>query len=152
MNISDIIEQFIKDLIKMSEYGVIEVQRSNLAERFRCVPSQINYVLTTRFSLEKGFVVESKRGGGGYIRIQKLNIPNEKVFYELLIGTIGGTISQSTANDMISRLYEEELLTSDEFLLFKSILSREVLDLPSPVNDQIRANILKTAIKVILSR
>jgi len=152
MNISDIIEQFIKDLLKTSELGVIEVQRSDLAGKFQCVPSQINYVLSTRFTLEKGFVVESKRGGGGYIRIQKLNIPNEKVFYELLIETIGGTIPQSTANDLIYRLYEENLLTKEEFLLYKSILSREVLDLPSPVRDEIRANILKAVVKVILSR
>ncbi|TCS81583.1 CtsR family transcriptional regulator [Tepidibacillus fermentans] len=151
-NISDIIEQFIKDLIKTSETGEIEIQRSELAEKFQCVPSQINYVLNTRFSLEKGFVVESKRGGGGYIRIKKINIPTEQTFYEIIMKAIGEEISQSTAYDLISRLLDEELLNQEEFLLFKSILSREVLDLPLPIRDQIRANILKTLIKVIFSR
>ena len=68
-NISDIIEQYLKQVIDLSNNNVIEIKRNEIADRFECVPSQINYVINTRFTLERGFVVESKRGGGGYIRI-----------------------------------------------------------------------------------
>ncbi len=70
-NISDIIEQYLKQVIDLSNNNVIEIKRNEIADRFECVPSQINYVINTRFTLERGFVVESKRGGGGYIRIIK---------------------------------------------------------------------------------
>lgn len=72
-NISDIIEQYLKQVIDLSNNNVIEIKRNEIADRFECVPSQINYVINTRFTLERGFVVESKRGGGGYIRIIKSN-------------------------------------------------------------------------------
>ena len=63
-NISDIIEQYLKQVIDLSNNNVIEIKRNEIADRFECVPSQINYVINTRFTLERGFVVESKRGGG----------------------------------------------------------------------------------------
>ena len=70
-NVSDIIEQYLKHILQESPEGAVEIQRNDLADQFQCVPSQINYVISTRFTLEKGYFVESKRGGGGYIRIQK---------------------------------------------------------------------------------
>ena len=74
-NVSDIIEQYLKSMLLESPQGLVEIQRNDLADRFSCVPSQINYVISTRFTLEKGYVVESKRGGGGYIRIQRIQLP-----------------------------------------------------------------------------
>ena len=71
-NISDIIESYLKQVLEMSEKEIVEIKRNEIADKFQCVPSQINYVINTRFTIEKGYVVESKRGGGGYIRIIKV--------------------------------------------------------------------------------
>ena len=68
---SDMIEEFIKELFDDEDY--IEIQRNDLAEHFNCVPSQINYVISTRFKPSQGYYVESKRGGGGHISIRKVN-------------------------------------------------------------------------------
>ena len=72
MRVSDLIEEFIKDLFDENEY--IEIQRTDLAQQFNCVPSQINYVISTRFKPSQGYYVESKRGGGGCIKIKKVNL------------------------------------------------------------------------------
>ncbi|MDV2583569.1 CtsR family transcriptional regulator, partial [Alkalibacillus haloalkaliphilus] len=71
-NISDIIEKYLKQVLEMSEADHVEIKRSEIADKFQCVPSQINYVINTRFTIERGYIVESKRGGGGYIRIMKV--------------------------------------------------------------------------------
>ena len=85
-SISDIIERYLKKIINESEDGVIEIKRSELADIFQCVPSQINYVISTRFTVEKGYIVESKRGGGGFIRIQKVRYKNRhEIFDEMLV-------------------------------------------------------------------
>ncbi|KXG44868.1 CtsR family transcriptional regulator [Tepidibacillus decaturensis] len=151
-NISDIIEQFLKTALEFSDDGVIEVQRSELAEKFQVVPSQINYVISTRFSLEKGFSVESKRGGGGYIRIKKLEIESNDSFYKALNELIGSEIAQSQAITIIERLKEEKIINENEYSIIKSIISREVLSLPLPIRDQIRSNILKATLRVIFSK
>ena len=77
MGISDLIASFLQDSLDTAENGVLEVQRSDLAQRFNCVPSQINYVMSTRFSPERGYIVESRRGGNGYIRITRVRVDRE---------------------------------------------------------------------------
>ncbi|NLK42961.1 MAG: CtsR family transcriptional regulator, partial [Tissierellia bacterium] len=72
--LTNIIERFLKSLIDAQEDGIIEIQRNELAEKFNCAPSQINYVLSTRFTPYKGYYIESRRGGGGYIKIIKVSI------------------------------------------------------------------------------
>ena len=79
MRMSDMIEEFIKELFE--EENKIEIQRNDLAEKFNCVPSQINYVISTRFRPSQGYYVESKRGGGGHIRIKKINITKSNYFF-----------------------------------------------------------------------
>jgi len=151
-NISDVIEHFLKSLIELSEDSTIEVQRSSLAEKFQCVPSQINYVISTRFSFEKGFSVESKRGGGGYIRIKKICIVSDRSFYEALKAIIGSEINQSTALDILERLKDEKYISLNEYELIRSIINIDVLDLSSPARDQLRANTLTALLKVIFSK
>ena len=77
MGISDLIANFLQDCLDESGDGVLEIQRGELAQRFNCVPSQINYVMSTRFSPERGYIVESRRGGNGYIRITRVQVDRE---------------------------------------------------------------------------
>lgn len=149
--ISDVIEQFLKNIIDISN-GEIELQRSTLAEQFQCVPSQINYVISTRFSIDKGFIVESKRGGGGYIRIKKLEINSDDTFYELINNAIGYEISQNTAVSILDRLLDENYISIREYELMKAIISRETINLELPDRDIIRSNIMKISLKIIFSK
>ncbi|WP_134702169.1 CtsR family transcriptional regulator [Ammoniphilus sp. YIM 78166] len=148
-NISDIIEQHLKSILQQSRSGTIEIQRSELADRFQCVPSQINYVISTRFSAEKGYVVESKRGGGGYIRIRKIEISGSKNLYHLLMEMIGETISQSTAENILARLEEDGFISLREALIMKAAISRDVLSFEFHIRDQIRAAIMRAMITQI---
>ncbi|MFM1654425.1 CtsR family transcriptional regulator [Brevibacillus sp. B_LB10_24] len=152
-NISDVIEQHLKRILQESPTGSIEIQRSELADLFQCVPSQINYVINTRFTIEKGYIVESKRGGGGFIRIRKGQIVNRAKLQELLTEElIGNSISQSVGYSIIDRLLEEGIINSREALLMKTATSRSVLGVELELRDQLRANILKHMIAVILIR
>lgn len=150
-NISDIIEQHLKSIITESPNGSIEIQRSELADLFQCVPSQINYVINTRFTVQKGYIVESKRGGGGYIRIRKVQIVSKARLQELLTEElIGESIAQSVGNAIVERLLEDGLVNHREAALMKIATSRNVLTLEPEIRDRIRANILKQMIAAIL--
>ncbi len=150
-NISDIIEQHLKNILQTSQNGWIEIQRSEIAEMFQCVPSQINYVINTRFTIEKGYIVESKRGGGGYIRIRKAQIVCKSRLQELLTEElIGDSISQNVGYAIIDRLFEEGLINTRESTLMKIATSRNVLIVDPQVRDRIRAMILKQMIASIL--
>lgn len=91
-NMSDIIEQYIKRLFEESNEDVVEIQRANIAQRFDCVPSQLNYVIKTRFTNEHGYEIESKRGGGGYIRITKIENKDATGYINHLLQLIGPSI------------------------------------------------------------
>jgi len=149
-NISDLIEQYLKKLLEDSLHDCIEVQRSKLASHFNCVPSQINYVLSTRFSTGHGYIVESKRGGGGFIRIEKLNLNKEVNLILRICDLIGDSISHTKASGLIQRLLEEELITSREARLMSSAISDSVLRLNLPVRDRLRALLLKAMVTEIL--
>ncbi len=149
--LSDTIEEFIKDL--MGEYeGKIELQRNELAEHFNCAPSQINYVLATRFTPDKGYIIESRRGGGGYIRVVRLKIEESEHLFRLVTTRIGETISQRNANDVIRRLVESDLVTKNEGALMEAAISDKALSIPAMLKDKIRASILKQLVLVLLSK
>ncbi|MGG1662263.1 CtsR family transcriptional regulator [Brevibacillus sp. NRS-1366] len=150
-NISDIIEHHLKNIITESPNGAIEIQRSELADLFQCVPSQINYVINTRFTVQKGYIVESKRGGGGYIRIRKVQIVSKARLQELLTEElIGESITQNVGNAIVERLFEEGLVNIREATLMKIATSRNVLTVETELRDRLRANILKQMIAAIL--
>lgn len=152
-NISDIIEQHLKRILTESPDGSIEIQRSELADIFQCVPSQINYVINTRFTVEKGYVVESKRGGGGYIRIRKVQIVSKAKMQELLTEElIGESITQGVGYAIIDRLLEEKLVSQREAALMKIATSRSVLLVDAELRDRLRATMLKQMIATILLR
>lgn len=149
-NISDMIEKYLKDLIAKSRQGQVEIQRNLLAEKFDCVPSQINYVLSTRFTVEHGFIVESRRGGGGYVRIVKLTMDNRVDTVCYLCDLIGDSISQYGLEGIINRMLEEGLITGREAAMMRAALRRDTLRLALPARDQLRALILKSMIISLL--
>lgn len=132
-NISDIIEQYLKQVIDLSNNNVIEIKRNEIADRFECVPSQINYVINTRFTLERGFVVESKRGGGGYIRIIKVKLHDDIDIIDQMLHMIDHSVAQGNAESMIIRLIEEGIITNREAKLMLSVLDRSVLSMDVPL-------------------
>ncbi|UOR10661.1 CtsR family transcriptional regulator [Halobacillus amylolyticus] len=141
-NISDIIEEYLKNILNDNEKKAIEIKRSEIADRFQCVPSQINYVIKTRFTVEKGYIVESKRGGGGYIRIRRIQHRSEAQMIDDIIHLIHPKVSQSIAIDIIERLLENNSITSREARMMVSAMDREVLAFPLPLRDEVRSRIL----------
>lgn len=149
-NISDIIEFHLKQILEKSKKGYIEIQRGELADQFQCVPSQINYVINTRFTIEKGYVVESKRGGGGFIRIRKVQFINNQDLLQSIMEAIEEHISQATAEDVIDRLLEAGIITERENRLMKSVVHRNVLSFQVQVRDQLRSKMMKAMIISLL--
>lgn len=151
-NITELIEQYLKQILHSSSEGTVEIQRSDLADKFSCVPSQINYVISTRFTLEKGYYVESKRGGGGYIRIQQVDLPSLDAIQNHIQQTVGNQIDQVTAEGLIYQLEEGRFITKREAHLLKTAISRDALTLPLPLRDQIRAKLLKAMLIALLAK
>ncbi|MCD5326072.1 MULTISPECIES: CtsR family transcriptional regulator [Pontibacillus] len=148
-NISDIIEAHLKNIIEKSNHNVIEIKRSEIAESFQCVPSQINYVIKTRFTVEKGYIVESKRGGGGYIRISRIKHQDKLKLFNELILLIQPRVTQQGAIDVIERLLEEELISDREARLMVSAISKEVLAVPLTLRDELRSRILSSMLTTL---
>jgi len=148
-NISDIIESYLKKVLEMSEREIVEIKRSEIADKFQCVPSQINYVINTRFTIEKGYAVESKRGGGGYIRIIKVQSHDDVHLIEQLISLIQNRIAQSSAEDVILRLVEEDIITDREARIMLSVMDRSVLYIDLPYRDELRARMLKAMLTTL---
>ena len=144
MRLSDSIEQFIKTMLAQEEQQV-ELKRNELAEYFGCAPSQINYVLATRFTPDHGYIIESRRGGGGCIRIFRMQQDTGKQLVYLLHERIGDSISARSAGHLIQQLNEREMITSDEAALMLAAVSPQALSLPLPeeLKDALRAKILK---------
>lgn len=140
MRMSDMIESFIKDLFEDDDY--IEIQRNDLAEHFNCVPSQINYVISTRFKPAQGYYVESKRGGGGYISIRKINITKSNYLMHI-ISNIGEEITAQEVDVFISNFLSYEMISKKEAKLLKVATSDNVLTVPQDIKDKLRAKIFK---------
>ena len=140
MRVSDLIEQFIKDLFDDNQY--IEIQRNDLAEHFNCVPSQINYVISTRFKPSQGYYVESKRGGGGCIKIKKINLDKSQYIMHI-INNIQSEITANEVDILLSDFLTYNLITAKEAKLLKVATSDNVLTLNKDTRDKIRAKIFK---------
>lgn len=148
--LSDNIEEFIKNL--MSEYeGILELQRNELAEYFRCAPSQINYVLATRFSPEKGYIIESRRGGGGFIKLIRVNESKAERIKSLVGEKLSsGKISQREANLLIDSLYASDLIDERQGSLMLAAVSDKAINIPASIKDEVRAGVLKQMVLAIL--
>ena len=139
--LSDSIEHFIKDL--MTEDAHVELRRNELAQHFGCAPSQINYVLATRFSVDHGYIIESRRGGGGYVRIVRMQTRGEPNLLNMLLNRVGNSVDEETANAIISNLREREMVTDNEAALMRSAVSRNALALPISAKDVLRAAVFR---------
>lgn len=149
-NISDLIEKHLKMVLEQSKEEYIEIQRSEVADKFQCVPSQINYVINTRFTLEKGYLVESKRGGGGFIRIRKIKLVNEREFLETLLEYISDEIPQQAAEAIITRLTEAKVITQREARIMNAVMNRNILAFNVQIRDQLRAKLLYAMISTLM--
>lgn len=124
-NASDHIEEYIKELLAQSDFA--EIKRSSLADSFQVVPSQINYVIKTRFTESRGYIVESKRGGGGYIRIAKVQFSDRHHLLGSLLGSIDETVSEQMFGDVMQLLFDEKIITEREGNLILASVSDSVL-------------------------
>jgi transcriptional regulator CtsR len=149
-NLTDKIEAYLKQMLTLAVENAIEIQRSELAQIFKCVPSQINYVLGTRFTPEQGYLVETRRGGGGYVRIIQLAVAREPELQKLAADFPGEGISQTAAAGLIIRLFEEGLLTAREALLMKAVIDRKTLLLPLPERDALRSRLMQSMLWTIM--
>ena len=153
MRLSDSIEQFIKELLSQ-ESTEVELKRNELAEYFGCAPSQINYVLATRFSPDHGYLTESRRGGGGYIRIVRVVQSGSQRLMYLVNDRIGDSIGEEECLRLISQLKEQMIVTADEASLMAGAISTRALSVPVPdaLKDAMRAKIMKSMLMTIAAR
>lgn len=140
-SLSDIIEGYLKSI--MADDEKVEIRRSEIANHFDVVPSQINYVIKTRFTLQNGYLVQSKRGGGGYIRIERVNLVDDVDVLDMLINTIGKSITENDAYTIVQTLFTEKVITQREGDLMLAALSKETLGVSTQRDaDQLRARVL----------
>ena len=149
--LSDIIENFIKQVIHDAK-GVAEIQRNELANYFNCVPSQINYVISTRFTNDRGYYVESRRGGGGYIRITRVNVSADDINVHLMhiVSAIGDRIGQQDAEAFIMNFVDYDLISAREAGVMRAAVNDKILyKVQQPGRDALRAEILKNMLTVL---
>ena len=143
-NMSDLIESYLKNVLLSNE--TVEIRRSEIADQFNCVPSQINYVINTRFTIQQGYVVESKRGGGGYIRIMKVNLVDEMDVLNTLGDLIPPQLSVREANHLLQNLYENELISKREAQMVALMMEKDTFPVSVKNGDEIRSNMMKKLI------
>ncbi|WP_283576588.1 CtsR family transcriptional regulator [Limosilactobacillus oris] len=140
-SISDIIEAYLKEIL--GDSAQIEIRRSEIADHFDVVPSQINYVIKTRFTIQNGYLVKSKRGGGGYIRIERVNLLDNIDVLNSLIQTIGDSIRERDAFAIVQTLYDEKVITQREGDLMLVALAKQTLDVgDTDIEARLRARVL----------
>jgi len=147
-NMTDILEQYIMNLFNEATEDHIIIKRSNVAQKFDCVPSQLNYVIKTRFTPEHGFIIESKRGGGGFIRITKITLHTNKDYIDYLIETVDNeTIEVEEAIRLAKILLEKNYI--DKFDYNHFIDSIEVI---TSVHNQFLENTSENNVELMIQQ
>ncbi len=142
MRISDLVAQHILSMLDESG-GNAEIKRNELANDLGCVPSQINYVITSRFTPEQGYIVESRRGGGGYIRITRVKMDKSTAIMHI-VNSIGKTLDKATAEIMIKNMYNQSVIDITTAKLLAAAMSERVyIEVPQAYRDVLRARIFK---------
>ncbi len=141
MKMSDIIEQFLLEML--SDESDVTVKRNELASQFSCAPSQINYVIDTRFTGQRGYIVESRRGGGGFIRIRRADVTGSGGYIMHVVNSIGEYISFDSVHAMLANMLRADIITKRELLLMESVLNDRAIPFNRPQSDQYRAQVFK---------
>lgn len=143
MRLSDLISQTILDMLAESESGAAEIKRNEFANMVGCVPSQINYVISSRFTPENGYIVESRRGGGGYIRITRINLDRSSAIMHI-VNSIGSEISVNAARIILENLFEQKIITQEQNILISTAVSDKCYaDISPIIRNALRASIFK---------
>ena len=150
MRMSDLITEEILRLISNSEINTAEIQRNELAAIIGCVPSQINYVLSSRFTPEHGFIIESRRGGGGYIRIKRVMMSQSSALMHI-VNSVGDSIDSMSVRIVIENCLEAGLINSPSSALISAAVSPHVMQrVPVEVRDKLRAAIIKQMLMTLI--
>mgnify|MGYP003289035294 CR=1 FL=1 len=148
MRLSDMLTQYIMEMIEAE--GNAEIKRNELADRFGCVPSQINYVLTSRFTPEQGYIIESRRGGGGYIRITRVVADKSEAMMHI-INSIGAELDNITAEIMINNMKSASIIGVEAArLLLTAGADRTLRDVPPAYRDRVRASVYKNMLLALM--
>jgi transcriptional regulator CtsR len=147
--LADHIEAYIKQMLRRSEDNSVELSRAQLASDFSCVPSQINYVLATRFTLERGYVVESRRGGGGYIRVAHVQVEDDLTHAVNLLKSIGSQLSERRMENILARLRDIGLISPAQCNLIRGIVQQETGTI-SQGKDVLRASLVRALLFYII--
>lgn len=150
-SLADAIERHIKELFERTGLPYVEIRRVELADRFSCVPSQINYVLETRFTPQRGYVVESRRGGGGFIRILRLTMPelDRGSLLRAVIERLGDAISARDADAVVERLQQANLISAREAMVWRAAMRSQTEWVPNgALRDRVRAAVLRSMLMV----
>ncbi len=146
-NISNLIEEFIRTL--MGESDTINISRNELAQYFDCAPSQINYVLATRFSFDRGFLIESRRGGGGFITVIRVSPSGKELIKRLDEYTLSEGVTYQKALQIIKMLIDDDIINQKEAAIVKSAITDKALIVPTDCKEILRSNILKSILEGI---
>lgn len=149
MKISDLVAEYIVRMLDESG-GNAEIKRNELANLLGCVPSQINYVITSRFTPEQGYIVESKRGGGGYIKITRVTT-DRRVAIMHIVNSIGDSISSSTADIILRNMLSQNMLSEYDFALISSAMFDKVYTgIAKDKRDMLRASVMKNMLMTLI--
>ena len=148
MRMSDLVAQYIMQMLD-EQNGSAEIQRNELAGNLGCVPSQINYVITSRFTPEQGYIVESRRGGGGYIRISRVKMDRGTAIMHI-INSIGSSLDKATAEAMINNMLQRDMLQLQSAKIIAAALSdRTLSQVEQDKRDTVRADLFKNMLLTI---
>ena len=148
MRMSDLVAQYIMQMLDEQD-GSAEIQRNELAGNLGCVPSQINYVITSRFTPEQGYIVESRRGGGGYIRISRVNMDRGTAIMHI-INSVGSALDKATAEVMLNNMLQRNMLSLQSAKLIAAALSdRTLSQIGQEKRDTVRADLFKNMLLTI---
>lgn len=149
MRMSDLVAKYIKDILEQQD-GEVEIKRNELATTLGCVPSQINYVITSRFTPEQGYIVESRRGGGGYIRITRINTTRGGAIMHI-VNSIGTALDKATAEIMLDNMLTRGIIEPRTAkLMAAAVGERAYLSVPQQYRDSIRATVFKNMLLTLL--
>ncbi|MBQ5763851.1 MAG: CtsR family transcriptional regulator [Ruminococcus sp.] len=145
MRMSDLVAQYILNMLEAQD-GCAEIRRNELAGSLGCVPSQINYVITSRFTPEQGYIVESRRGGGGYIRISRVKMDKGTAVMHI-VNSVGNTLDRATAEAMLNNMLQRELMQLQTAKAIAAALSdRTLQSIEQERRDKLRADLFKNMI------